>query len=375
LVILRSDSKGASMTLSCRVICALIFLGAVSTQAAPLRIEQLAPDFRLEQLTSNVYAFISNNTTHFWEDGNTTLVVTKEGAIVIDAPSTYLSELHLAEIRKLTNVPVRYVINTHWHRDHVLGDHVYKTAFPSAQIVMQDYTSRMSDQRNPGILSRKFKGKDGSDLLANLKKAADTGIDDDGKKLTGPDLARARRSYDEFKPVLAAEVRAGAYVPADITFSDRMDIKLGGEEVQLRHSVGHTLGDTVAYLPREKIIVAGDLDIAPVPYGIDDMFEQFIQSLDVLIATPAVAIIPGHGEVQFSKEYLKLERDLLASLMAQAEAAVRKRLSLDEFKKAVNLSSFQAKLVGNDADKKWAWDTYFYDSAVERAFRIADGEI
>ncbi len=348
---------------------------AGSLLMAPVRIQQYAPDFRLEQLSSNVYAFISNNTTHFWEDGNTAVIITKAGVIVIDASTTYLSERHLAEIRRLTSQPVRYIINTHWHRDHVLGDHVYKDAFPAAQIVMQDYTAHMSDQRNPAILANAFKGKQGADLLASLRKAAETGIDDYGKKLTGADLARAKRSYEEFEPVYAAEVRSGAYVSADITFDNRMTIKLGGEEVQLLHFEGHTHGDTVVYLPKEKILMTGDLVIAPVPYGIDDLFEQFVESLNILVAMPVDVIVPGHGEVQFSHDYMKLERDLFVSLMDQAKASVQRHQSLDDFRKSVNLTTFEAKLVNGDPDNQWAWNNYFYGTAVERAWRIAHGEM
>ena len=71
-----------------------------------LMSQQIAPEFRLEEIAPNIYAFVSNNTTDSCEDGNTTVIITDEGVVVVDAPSTYLSEQHLAEIRKLTNKPV-----------------------------------------------------------------------------------------------------------------------------------------------------------------------------------------------------------------------------------------------------------------------------
>src|SRR5215470_2255455 len=129
---------------SISVVCLLLIAAAVTpsstTSASPLlKSEQIAPDFRLEQVAPNVYAFVSNNTTQYVEDGNTTVIMTEKGVVVIDASSTYLSERHLAEIRKLTQMPVIYLINTHWHPDHTLGNHVYRDAFPTMHIVAQDY--------------------------------------------------------------------------------------------------------------------------------------------------------------------------------------------------------------------------------------------
>src|SRR5580704_16453796 len=118
-----------------------------------LMSQQLAPDFRLEQIAPNIYAFVSNNTTYSCEDGNTTVIITDEGVVVVDAPSTYLSEQHLAEIRKLTNKPVAYLINTHFHPDHDFGNHVYKDAFPGLHIVAQDYTKAAADRRSPYTLA------------------------------------------------------------------------------------------------------------------------------------------------------------------------------------------------------------------------------
>jgi glyoxylase-like metal-dependent hydrolase (beta-lactamase superfamily II) len=353
---------------------ALLCVGSGAPAAgAALETRQLAPDFRWERLAPDVYAFVSNNTTHFWEDGNTTIVVTKDGVIVIDAPTTYLSRRHLAEIRKLTSKPVRYVINTHFHRDHLMGNHVYKDAFPGVQVVQDSYTAMLANRRDPSIMELIFRGKDGADLLAARKKEAETGISEEGKPLSGYDLMRAKRSYAEFLPVYQA-AQSARYVPADVTFDDHMTITLGGTEVRLFRMEGHTRGDTVAYLPKEKILVTGDLVIGPVPYGVNDLYDKWIETLDRLETFDADAIVPGHGEVEFDKSYIRQLRALNASLMDQAERAVLKHHSVEEFKKELDLSSFKAAMVGDDPEKQWGWDNYFLDGAAERAWAIAHGD-
>jgi cyclase len=331
---------------------------AQATGHAPLRVEKIAPNFTLEQLAPNVYAFISNNTTHAWEDGNTTVIVGDRCVAVVDAPANYLAKLHLAQIRKITSKPVCYVINTHSHRDHVLGNYLYKDAFPNALIVQQDYTAQISDRVNPAAIDA-LKGKASADQLKQMQEAASTGIGPDGKPLTGYDLERAKRSYAEQVPVLkdASEAR---YVSADVTFSDSMTIKLGGTELKLQHMVGHTFGDTVVWLPREKILIAGDLVIAPVPYGGGSKhYDEWADSLDRLIAFDATAIVPGHGEVEYSNAYMSLERDLFRSLVEQAVAAVTNQATLDDFRKSLDLTKFETTLVHGDPELQWGWDNYF----------------
>jgi cyclase len=324
----------------------------------PLRAQEIAPNFTLEQLANNVYAFISNNTTHTWEDGNTTVILGDNCVAVVDAPANYLAKLHLAEIRKITSKPVCYVINTHSHRDHVLGDYLYKDAYPNALIVQQEYTAQISDRVNPAAVDA-LKSPSSAEQLKQMQEAASTGIGPDGQPLTGYDLERARRTYAEQVPVLenAPEAR---YVSADITFADAMTIKLGGTELKLQHMVGHTFGDTVVWLPKEKILVTGDLVIAPVPYGGGSKhYDEWADSLDRLIAFDAMAVVPGHGEVEYSKAYMSLERDLFRSLMEQAIKAVTNRATLDDFKKSLNLTKFETTFVHGDPELKWGWDNYF----------------
>ena len=345
-----------------------------SASASPLlKAQQIAPDFRLEQVAPNVYAFVSNNTAQYVEDGNTTVILTEKGVVVVDAPSTYLSERHLAEIRKLTQKPVIYLINTHSHPDHVLGNHVYRDAFPDMHIVAQDYTKEISDRVAPVVI-RRYQGPAGAALLEILRKRAQTGVMSDGKPLQGGELEEAKRGYEDYQRVVKA-AQGARFVGADLTFSDTLTLDLGDTTIELLHFVGHTRGDAVVYLPKENIVITGDLVIAPVPYGIEDLTDRWIASLEKLMAMHARVIVPGHGEVQFDNAYMQLQHDLLQSLMEQANRAAAQSLSVDQFKKTVDLRAFESKFVGNDPDKKWAWDNYFYDTAVTRAFDIARGAL
>ena len=345
-----------------------------ATEQHLLMSQQLAPDFRLEEIAPNIDVFVSNNTTRSCEDGNTTVIITDEGVVVVDAPSTYLSEQHLAEIRKLTNKPVVYLINTHFHADHVFGNHVYKDAFPGLHIIAQDYTKAEAARRNPYVLAH-YQGPGGKAVLASLRKQAETGIDlATGKPLEGYDAIHAKLDYAECTPHLAAAERT-RLVSADMTYSESLTIALGATVIKLIHFEGHTMGDTVVYLPQRNILITGDLVIGPVPYGGDDITETWIRSLETLMAMRASVIVPGHGEVEFDNGYMQLEHDLLSSLMAQADVAASRDDTSEQFKKTLDLSSFKAKIVGDDPDKDWAWRNFFIDVAADRAFDIARGSV
>jgi cyclase len=339
-----------------------------------LMSQQIAPEFRLEEIAPDIYAFVSNNTTQSCEDGNTTVIITDEGVVVVDAPSTYLSEQHLAEIRKLTNKPVVYLINTHFHPDHVFGNHVYKDAFPGLHIIAQDYTKAAAEHRNPYTLAH-YQGPGGAAVLATLRKQAETGIDlATGKPLEGYDRIHAKIDYDACLPHLTAAERTRLVSP-DVTYSDSLTLTLGGTIIRLMHFAGHTLGDTVVYLPQRNVLITGDLVIAPVPYGGDDAIEKWIGSLETLMAMHASVIVPGHGEVEFDNSYMQLEHDLLVSLMAQADVAATRNDIADQFKKTLDLSAFKAKIVGDDPALDWTWRNFFIGPAADRAFDIARGAV
>lgn len=347
-------------------------------QAVPgsMRVNHIDADFELDQLAPNIYAFVANNTTHDWEDGNTTVIIGDDGVAVVDAPSTYLSKRHLAQIQRLTDKPIRYLINTHFHRDHVMGNHVYKDAYPSVMVIQQEFTAMIADRRDPLAIAD-LKGKRGEDQLRTLKDAAEKGVDAKGTALAGYDLERAKRSYQEFLPIYR-EAQGARYVAADMTFDSSMTINLGGCEIKLMRLAGHTPGDTVVWIPKAKILVAGDLVIAPVPYGGFDQYLEWIASLDKLVSLNATAIVPGHGSVEFTPEYMLQERDLFRALMDQAVSAVNQGRSFEEFKRTLDLSEFETKFVHGDPELQWGWDNYFNGKSgalAARAYRTAYGAL
>jgi glyoxylase-like metal-dependent hydrolase (beta-lactamase superfamily II) len=159
-----------------------------------------------------------------------------------------------------------------------------------------------------------------------------------------------------------AEFRGMVYQPPTLMFTDKLDIDIGNRLVQVKHlGRGNTPGDTIVYLPKEKIVVAGDLLVHPIPYTYDGYPAEWVQTLQNMAQLDAEIIVPGHGPVLHGKAYLSLVTDLLKSAVEQVRARIRVIghpgfHSLEEVKGSVDLTPFRAKFAGDDKDLQAEFD-------------------
>jgi len=352
----------------------LRFLAVVSLAGGRLAAQSAAAPVPTE-VAPGVFVFTPNNTTDLFVEGNTTVVIGTKAVLVIDAPSVRLSREHVRWIRSKTTVPIRYLVDTHWHLDHVSGNQVYAQELSGVEIIATAETRRQIDSEDSTYLTQwqgytpQVLDQERQKLLRARKTMKDP---DDGTPITPFDIqhnldalayaARERPTWLETH-----------LVDPTVTFDDRMTLDLGDREVQLRQYVGHTTGDAVIYLPRDSVLITGDLVVAPVPYGINSHFYAWSESLRQLEATyPIKVIVPGHGDVLSSWDYVHAERALVDALLAQVEAAMRAGFKqsnqVDSVKKHVDLSQFERQLAGNDSARQWGFKHYFVDPGVPRAF-------
>ena len=96
------------------------------------------------QVAEGVYVFMTPPYGDVGLDGNSVVIVSTAGVLVFDANGTpAAAEAVLAEIRKLTDKPVKYVVNSHWHWDHWYGTEVYKKAFPGVHVITHEKTREL----------------------------------------------------------------------------------------------------------------------------------------------------------------------------------------------------------------------------------------
>src|ERR1051326_5666847 len=235
-----------------------------------------APDFTVKKIGEGIYAAIgadggkAGSNAGFVVGTNVVVVDTFEGV----EPAKAL----LAEIKKVTNLPIRFVVNTHYHLDHTGGNAVFEEA--------------------------------GATILAhrNLRGWLRT----ENLKFFGPNP----------KPEQKAMVET--LVLPDKTYSDAVDIYLGTRQVQVRYMLGHTGGDSVVIVPDADVVFAGDLVWQKhLPNLIDATSSDWVKTLEKLLADhPSAIFVSGHGDVATTADirdfhdYLVTLRDAVAKAQA-----------------------------------------------------------
>ncbi len=233
------------------------------------------------RLSDNAYAYTAEG------DPNTGVIIGDDAVMVVDAQATpVMAQDVIRRIREVTDKPIKYVVLSHYHAVRVLGASGYRPE----QIIASRDTYDLIVERG------------------EADKASEIG--------RFPRLFRAVES-----------VPPGLTWPT-ITFSGRMSVWLGKLEVQLMQlGRGHTKGDTVAWLPGQRILFAGDLvEFDATPYAGDAYFKDWPATLDRLAALEPVALVPGRGAALTTAEQvaqgLAGTRNFVADVWGSVQAGV-----------------------------------------------------
>ena len=250
---------------------------------------------------------------------NAGFVVTKDGVLVVDAlGSPTLARELLAEIRRITPAPVRYVVLTHYHADHIYGLQVFK------------------DQ--------------GATIVAHQA----------GRLYLNSDTAtlRLQASREELAPAVDAQTRL---VPADRWIDGRTTLQLGGLDFVLQPAgPAHTPEDLVVWVPQLRLLFAGDLVFrGRVPFVGQADSGRWITALDTLLAFDAGIIVPGHGPASSSaRADLELTRDYLVYLRKTMGDAARNMDPFEEAYARTDWSRFDKLPLFHAANRINAYNTY-----------------
>ena len=333
-----------------------LFLPLVALLIAAAPVFADTDQRQVTRLADGVYAIQHKNSNDGNVNGNTTVIIGDREVFVVDScylPSSAREDI--AQIHQWTDKPVSYLLNTHFHNDHNNGNKTYLDAFPSLAIVAQEETKKDMDLIQPGNIERSPK------QLAATIAAFKQGKDRRGQPLSEDDKKQVQELLPGLEQQLA-EFKTMVYQSPTLTFTDKLDIDLGNREVQVMHlGRGNTPGDAIVYLPKEKILVVGDLLVHPIPYTYDGYPAEWVQTLQKIAQLDADIIVPGHGPVLHGKTYLYLVTDLFKSAVEQVRSRIRQIghpgfHSLDEVQGSVDLTPFRAKFAGDDKDLQAKFD-------------------
>ncbi len=287
--------------------------GAVRAQDSPVP-EAVAPGVWMVQGQSALGSSANRNFI-----SNAGFVVTNDGVVVIDAlGSPALAEELLAQIRRITPLPVRHVILTHYHADHIYGLQAFKAA--------------------------------GATVIAH--RAAGEYLNSETA------VQRLKASREELFPWIDENTRL---VPADRWIDGPTTLTLGGMEFRLQ-PVGpsHTPEDLVVYVPKLRTLFAGDLVFrGRVPFVGQADSGHWIAALDTLLGYDIDVAIPGHGPASKSaRADLELTRDYLVHLRRTMGEAARNMEPFEEAYAKADWSRFDKLPLFKAANRINAYNTY-----------------
>ena len=330
--------------------------------------------YKRVEVAPGIHAFIEPF-GHAVVSGNIVAIVGEEVVAIVDSGHhPRLTRAIASEVRKLTPKPVRYVINTHWHNDHVSGNSMLAEAFPGVAIVAHDFTAGMMDKT-----VRAFQGPNCLPFLREQSKPLRELVAS-GKGRDGAPFTEARRQrlegFVRDADAAQAECAEFRYRGPDLTFTDRMTLRLGNRVVELLHpGRANTAGDVIAWVPDAKVVAVGDIVVHPFPYATQSYVSEWAQALRRIEAMPFEALVPGHGPVMRDRAYLRDLAGLFESITTQARAAWRPGMELAELRKRIDLADWRKRFAGDDRFIGANFDNMVTDLAVGRAWQELAGRL
>ena len=257
-----------------KIVASCFILVCILTMTHPAIAE-------LVKITDNVYSYldVKNPDPANAFAANAGIIIGDKGIVVVDTLISAKTARGLMEdIRKISDKPISYVVNTHYHLDHVFGNSEFEK--PGTIIVAHE-NNRASVEKNKEQA---------------LKYAKDMGLTDE-------DLEGTRM-----------------VLPA-LTFSEKMSIDIGKERVELIHpGPSHTAGSILVYLPAQKVLFAGDILFTDFhPFMGEGDIGGWLKVLDYMLELDVEKIIPGHGPLSGKKD-LRDMRDYIAAFDRHAKA-------------------------------------------------------
>lgn len=267
------------------VIFAVLFVTASTCRAEPEAVQKLG---------DGIYVWQGNPDKR--EPANCMWVIFKDYVIVVDANFPWATREILVKIRATTDKPIRYVLNTHYHGDHSYGDSIFTDV---GALVVSSEATDSEDRASKGF--------------ANWNDKAHS-------------LNGARQEY------------------AAITFTDRLVFDDGTKRVEMiRLGPAHSKGDSVAYLPKEKIVATGDLCVT---WGTgnnvgdpNNSYKGWLDALDTMISWMPLTVVPGHGAVS-GPEALLAQKTYLAGMRDYVQNGIREGKTVDQLAKEIDFRKY-----------------------------------
>ncbi len=351
-------------------------LGVLFLVPCALRAQAAHPAPTRLEVGEGIYLFQTAPYGDAGLDGNSVVIVTEDGVLVFDSNGTpAAAEAVLAEIRKITPAPIKYLVNSHWHWDHWYGAEVYKKAFPEMQVITHERTRQL--MAGPAIAFNQ-PGLD-EQLPGHITQVESALVRARSDATKSQDVVRLEAHLAKDRWFLQQK-RGVTHTLATITFTDSLTIHLGRRTIQvLHHDRAITPGDTYLYLPVERVLVMRDLLVNPISFALFCYPTGWISTLKALARLDAAVLVPGHGEPLEDKALLNATIAVLEREQHLAREAKGRGESVDQAKATIladaQVLALRGTITGGDARRNDAFALYLVDWFVKRVYQELDGTL
>ena len=313
------------------------------------------PAFQFNQITDGVYHIVG--TGSLTVGSNSVAIVNDEDVMLVDSHITPAAAfVLLEELQNVTDKPVRYVVNTHFHFDHADGNQVFGE---DVEIIGHRFTREILEGNalEEPSFQNFTSGVPGQieQLRADVADAAEADLSDLEEQLFV--LENYRDALAEIDPT-----------PPNLTLDQKMTIFSGDREIQLLFlGRGHTGGDVLVYLPAEGILCTGDLLVEGLAFMGDGYANEWIETLDAVAGLNFDTVLPGHGMAFTGKDKIDSFSSYLADLWTQTNQLHSQGVSVEAASEMVDLtvhSGAYPQIQGAGADTL----------AVQRIYDLLDAE-
>ena len=293
--------------------------------------------FRFNEVKPGVYHAVGTGTLSVV--GNAAIIVNDNDVIVVDDHvSPAAAWVLLEELKDITSKPVSTVINTHFHFDHAHGNQVFGS---EVDIIGHEFTREM-------LLGGKSLGMP---LYKNYVEGLPRQIEDLRKRVAAePDPARKATLQTQLQ---AAENNKASQAelkptPPNLTLRTQMTLHRGAREIQVRFlGRAHTAGDVVVYLPRERIVITGDMMTTGLSNMSDAFVNEWVTTLDELKKLDFDTVLPGHGDAFTDKAKIDYYQAYLRDVWTEVGRLKQQGVSAEEASKRADLTKHKEHFPNN----------------------------
>lgn len=265
----------------------LVFVATLLVCAAMVRATP-----RVEQLAPNLYGYVSDND----HSANATFLVGQHGVLVVDTGlNVEEGQKLLVEIRKISPLPVQFIVNTHYHPDHQGGNGIVG---PDAIVISSPFTRERTLQ-----------------VMAQPANAGNSG------------------QQNAPKPAFRA---------ATETVSQKLTLYIDDNPVEITApGPGHTMGDVYVFFPKQRTVSCGDLFMNNASPAMDQgSAENWVRTLDAIAALPADHFVPGHFEIADRPTFARF-RGYMADLTTQVADLVKSGATAEQVSARIDMSKYK----------------------------------